>query len=565
MKRRAGVRVSLWLAVLIASASIAAKAQDRNQDRVALVIGNSRYVSVNALPNAANDARLMARALRDIGFAVTDGFDLARDSMERQIREFLRRSESARVRLFYYAGHGLQVDGRNYLVPVNTRLESASDLSFETVGLDSILESLDAISRTNIIILDACRNNPFAQTFASRYGAGRSVTVLPGLAGYSNLGAGTLIAFSTAPGAIALDGSGANSPFTEALARHVRTPGLEVRQMLTRVRAEVAVETHNKQIPWDNSALLGDVYLAGVGKTEIAKSGPGKPEPPHVNTAPPTAATSADDILWGTIKDLSVAAVFDEFVNKFPASPHAREARGRADELKKAESKKEELKKTEVAMLPQAAGAQIGNVANAPANAPIASFTRHSGGWSVAFSFVEPATGISWRLGETGGFRETGFLDVLDPRTRRRMPNPAIQLDADQKATTIYVRYVDGTGILQGPFPIRFDPTGALEREQRKILEMTAGSWLSFREFNGLLLYYTHLMSYRCAIRQVRIGIDSTIPDRPLAMPPCNDRDPMAIPADAQPWIKMPPATGMVSVELTYRDGSVSEVKTFRR
>jgi uncharacterized caspase-like protein len=558
MKQWADVRLGLRLAILTASValSVAARAQNGSQDRVALVIGNSRYVHVSPLPNAANDARLVTRALRDIGFAVTDGFDLARDGMERQIREFLRKSESARVRLFYYAGHGLQVDGRNYLVPVNTKLESPSDLSFETVALDSILESLDAVSRTNIIILDACRNNPFAQTFAARFGAGRSVTVLPGLAGYSNLGAGTLIAFSTAPGAVALDGSGANSPFTEALARHMSTPGLEVRQMLTRVRADVAAETQGKQIPWDNSALLGDVYLAGAGRVDAGKSGPAAPEPPRIDAA----TLNADDIVWGTIKDLGVAAVFEEFVNKFPASPHAREARGRANELKK-----EELKKTDVAMLPQAGAAQIGNLANAPANAPIASFTRHNGGWSVAFSFAEPVTGISWRLGEAGAFRETGFLDVLDPRTRRRMPNPAIQIDADQKATTIYVRYVDGNGILLGPFPIRFDPTGALEREQRKILEMTAGNWLSFREFNGPLVYYTHLVSYRCAIRQVRIGIDSTIPDRPLAMPPCNEKDPMSIPADAQPWIKLPPATGVVSVELTYRDGSVSEVKTFRR
>jgi hypothetical protein len=577
------MRASLWLAALITSVALTVAA--RAQDRVALVIGNSKYVNVNVLANAVNDARMTARALRDIGFAVTDGYDLSRDGMERQIREFLRKSETARVRLFYYAGHGLQVDGRNYLVPVNTKLESASDLSFETVGLDTILESLDSTSRTNIIILDACRNNPFAQTFASKYGAGRSVTVAPGLAGYASLGAGMLIAFSTAPGAVALDGSGANSPFTEALARHLRTPGLEVRQMLTRVRADVANETSGKQIPWDNSALLGDVYLAGLGKMEVGaldggkpgsekpspeKPGPEKnklPEPPKIAVVPLTAGPPADDLLWGTIKDSSVAAVFDEFTNKFPNSPHARDARGRADELKKEASRKEEQKKTELAMLPPAAGAQIGNLANAntSANAPLASFMRHNGGWSVTFSFAEPVTGISWRLGETGTFRETDFLDVLDPRIRRRMPNPSIQLDADQKAATIYVRYVDANGSLQGPFPIRFEPAGALEREQRKILEMTSGSWLMFREFNGLLLYYTHLVSYRCAIRQVRIGIDSTIPDRSLSLPPCNEKEPMNIPDGAQPWLKLLPGTSMVSVELTYRDGSVSEVKTFRK
>jgi hypothetical protein len=382
---------------------------------------------------------------------------------------------------------------------------------------------------------------------------------------------------------VALDGSGANSPFTEALARHLRTPGLEVRQMLTRVRADVASGTSGKQIPWDNSALLGDVYLAGLGKMEVGaldggKSGsekpgpekpvPGKlPEPPKIAIAPLNAGPRADDLLWGTIKDSSVAAVFDEFANKFPNSPHARDARGRADELKKEALRKDEQKKTELAMLPPAAGAQIGNLANAntSATAPIASFTRHNGGWSVTFSFADPTTGISWRLGDAGPFRETGFLDVLDPRTRRRIPNPSIQLDADQKATTIYVRYVDANGGLQGPFPIRFEPAGQLEREQRKILEMTAGNWLMFRDFNGLLLYYTHLMSYRCAIRQVRIGIDSTVPDRPLTLPPCNEKEPMNIPEGAQPWLKLPPATAMVSVELTYRDGSVSEIKTFRK
>jgi hypothetical protein len=127
------------------------------------------------------------------------------------------------------------------------------------------------------------------------------------------------------------------------------------------------------------------------------------------------------------------------------------------------------------------------------------------------------------------------------------------------------VRYVDANGELQGPFPIRFDPEAALIKDQRKILDMTATSWLSFREFNGLLIYYTHLMSYRCAIRDVRVGVDTAVPDKVLKMPPCNLKDPVAIPHEAQPYLKLPAATKSVSVELTYRDGSVSEIKTFRR
>jgi hypothetical protein len=202
---------------------------------------------------------------------------------------------------------------------------------------------------------------------------------------------------------------------------------------------------------------------------------------------------------------------------------------------------------------------------NDSVNAPIAMFSRHNGGWTVVFSIADPTLGISWRMGEAGDFRETGFMDTLDPRTRKRMPNPSIELSADAPATTIQVRYVDANGELQGPFPIRFDPEAALIRDQRKILDMTATSWLSFREFNGLLVYYTHLMSYRCAIREVRVGIDSTVPDKVLKMPPCDPRDPSAIPHDATPYLKLAPATRSVSVELTYRDGSVSEIKSFRR
>ncbi|HTC97158.1 MAG TPA: caspase family protein, partial [Bradyrhizobium sp.] len=148
--------------------------------------------------------------------------------------------------------------------------------------------------------------------------------------------------------------------------------------------------------------------------------------------------------------------------------------------------------------------------------------------------------------------------------TRKRMPNPSIELAADAPAATIEVRYIDASGDMQGPFPIKFDPEAALLGEKRKILDMTATSWLSFREFNGLLVYYTHLMSYRCAIREVRIGIDSAVPDKVLKMPPCDPRDPSAIPANATPYLKLAPTTQFISVELTYRDGSLSEIKTFK-
>jgi hypothetical protein len=181
------------------------------------------------------------------------------------------------------------------------------------------------------------------------------------------------------------------------------------------------------------------------------------------------------------------------------------------------------------------------------------------------FSIADPTIGISWRLGETGDFKETGFMDALDQRTRKRIPNSSAQLDADTKAQTIYVRYIDVNGDLKGPFPIRFDPDAAIVRDQRKILDMTASSWLSFREFNGLLVYYTHLVSYRCAIRQVRIGIDSTVPDKVIQLPPCDMKEPHAIPHNVSPYLKLPPNTKSVSVELTFKDGSLSELRNYRR
>jgi hypothetical protein len=183
----------------------------------------------------------------------------------------------------------------------------------------------------------------------------------------------------------------------------------------------------------------------------------------------------------------------------------------------------------------------------------------------VTFSFIDPVTAITWRMGETGNFKETGFLDTFDSRTRKRMPNPNIQLDGDTASGTIYVRFADAGGNWNGPFPVRFDPNAALENSQRKILELTSGSWLAFGGVSGPLVYFTQLVTYRCAIREVRIGIDSSIPDKALPMPPCDPKAPNDVPGNFNPYLKIAPTVKSVSVELTYRDGTTSEIKTFRR
>ncbi len=249
-------RPALWL-LFIALCAMPVQAYER----VGLVIGNGNYAHAGVLANPVNDAQAVADALNDVGFDVVLGRDLDRAAMERLLREFLRKAASAKVVLVFYAGHGLQVDGRNYLVPVDAKVESASDLAFDTVELDKILGSLEDPARATIVILDACRDNPLTRSTAAR---SRSTSVGSGLAAYSTLGTGTLIAFATAPGKVALDGTGRNSPFTASLVKHIRTPGLEVRSMLTRVRADVMAATGNKQLPWDNSSLMGDVFLASA-------------------------------------------------------------------------------------------------------------------------------------------------------------------------------------------------------------------------------------------------------------------------------------------------------------
>jgi uncharacterized caspase-like protein len=233
--------------------------------RIALVIGNGAYENATKLANPANDARIIAKALRGMGFEVIEGIDLKQDAMRRTVNDFLRGATNARIALAFYAGHGIQIDGKNFLLPVDVTLEG-KDLTAGMTEVDQMLAGLDDQIRTNIVIFDACRNNPVAQPAA---GEGRSVQVRSGLAAPSGLGkgattgAGTLLAFATAPGQVALDGDGENSPFSSALARHMGTPGLEVQQMLTRVRAEVVAATGSKQVPWSNSSLLGEIYLVG--------------------------------------------------------------------------------------------------------------------------------------------------------------------------------------------------------------------------------------------------------------------------------------------------------------
>ncbi|MFO0987819.1 MAG: caspase domain-containing protein, partial [Alphaproteobacteria bacterium] len=278
---------SIWLAVL--SGLLALTAPALAEQRVALVIGNSAYKHAPALANPKNDAEGMAASLRRLKFEVVEGTDLDKPAMERLLQAFADKLEKADVALVFYAGHGLQVNGRNYLVPVDGKLDKESDLVFQAVPLDVIQGLMEQGQRTNIMILDACRDNPLARNLARTMGT-RSTSIGRGL-GETKAGIGTLIVYATQPGNVALDGDTKNSPFTAALLKHIEAPGLEIRQVLTRVRNDVITATREKQVPWDSSSLRGDFFFAaasGVPETKPpVEAKPGETKPPATTDTPP--------------------------------------------------------------------------------------------------------------------------------------------------------------------------------------------------------------------------------------------------------------------------------------
>jgi hypothetical protein len=506
MKKWLSVRAILALSLALSYLALAAPAHA--EKRVALVVGNNDYKNVPKLQKAVNDARTMGDTLKQLGFSVMVAENQNRQAFSETLLAFDKAVEPGDTAFFFYAGHGFEIAGQNFLLP--TDVPAASEGQEELVRdasilADRIIERLqNKKARTAILVFDACRNNPFERSGTRAVAGGGG-----GLAPMTQLPEGVFSVFSAGPRQTALDrlsnnDDNPNSVFTRTFSKGLLQPGenlVQVAQHTRRLVAEMAETVSHKQIPVYFDQMVDDVFLNGVAKaeSEAAKetTKPAEQPPQQLAALPPVS------------------------VPRLPKEDSV--------------------------------------------NAPIAMFSRHNGGWTVVFSIADPTLGISWGMGDSGEFRETGFMDTLDPRTRKRMPNPSIELAADAPAATIQVRYVDTSGEMQGPFPTKFDPEAALIHDQRKILDMTATSWLSFREFNGLLVYYTHLMSYRCAFREVRVGIDRAVPDKVLKMPPCDPRDPSEIPHDAQPYLKLAPSTQFVSVELTYRDGSVSEIKSFRR
>src|SRR5215470_9383440 len=245
-----------FYSLFLAAALLLAGGPALADKRVALVIGNSAYENAPKLTNPANDGNAMAATLKGAGFDVVDNrHDMSAAEIRRALRDFADRAQNADIAVVYYAGHGIEVDGGNYLIPIDAKLERDTDVYDEALSLDRVLLAVEPAKKLRLVILDACRDNPFAKTM-KRTVATRAIG--QGLAKIEPSSPNLLIAYSAKAGSTAADGDGKNSPFTVALSKHITTPGLDVRRAFGYVRDDVLKTTNNRQEPFVYGSLGGD-------------------------------------------------------------------------------------------------------------------------------------------------------------------------------------------------------------------------------------------------------------------------------------------------------------------
>src|SRR5438874_2784003 len=288
------------------------------EKRVAFVVGNGAYKNVAPLPNPSVDAKAIAATLRNVGFEVVEGSNLTRDKMTERLLDFGKKAQGADVALFFYAGHGIAISGTNYLLPIDADIKSEMDVKLgAAINIDLTLDQTMGDAKVKLVFLDACRDNPFAAKIKSN-SATRSVSVQSGLAEMKS-GEGTLIAFATGPGQTALDGQeGTNSPFTRALMAHITTPGVEIQQAMTKVRAQVNQETNKGQLPWGHTNLIGSVYL-----NPAPAPAPNATAPAATGSVPAAVASSSPgtDVeleFWRSVKESNKREELDAYLSSYP-------------------------------------------------------------------------------------------------------------------------------------------------------------------------------------------------------------------------------------------------------
>jgi hypothetical protein len=309
--------VALWL-VWSGEASAAA--------RVALVVGNGDYAAeIGKLKNPTSDAQMMADTLTGLGFEVALVTDADQKAMKRAIREFgqkLRATGPNGIGLFYYAGHGVQVDGENFLLPVGAEIQAEGDVELEAVSASSILSQMQfAGNAVNLVFLDACRNNPLTRSFRS------------GSRGLARVDAprGSFVGYSTAPGDVSVDGESNNSPYALALVEELNTPGISIEEAHRAVRGKVLAATNQRQTPWDSSSLTGPVVLKDV--TIVAPIAPATPAPAPSEPSGGASTQQAELLFWDSIKHSDNPATFEAYLTQFPNGVFAGLARAKIAEL----------------------------------------------------------------------------------------------------------------------------------------------------------------------------------------------------------------------------------------
>ncbi len=311
-----GQAVVFWITLAIAQPAVAER-------KVALVVGNSSYLNVSRLPNPRNDASDVIARLKAMEFEVIPGLDLDRNGFLNTLAAFGRAAEGADVALFFYAGHGLQVNGQNYLVPTDAKVEYEAELDIALIPVPLVMQQLARGSRVNIVILDACRDNPFAKDLSRTLGTRSSSALGRGLSRIQTA-SGAFIAFATQPDNVAQDGTGRNSPFTQALLANMDKPGLSLSDLMIEVRNDVMRETNGKQVPWDSSSLTGRFSFRIEGTVTVAPQT--SPSPPP---APASDARAVELGIWNAIRDAGDVAVFKRFLNDYPDTMFAPLARDR--------------------------------------------------------------------------------------------------------------------------------------------------------------------------------------------------------------------------------------------
>ena len=305
-----------WASPFLAIAALFAfTAGAQAEKRVALVIGNSSYQHTAPLKNPRSDAEDMTAALKRLGFEVISGYDLDDRGMSQRVRDFARSLDGAETALFFYAGHGMQAKGQNYLLPINASLKTESDLDFETVSLDLVMKQMQRSVKVSLVFLDACRDNPLTRSLS---GGSRSAAIGTGLARIEEA-QGTMISFSTQPGNVALDGAGRNSPFTKALLKHIGTAGATIGDVMIDVRKQVIAETNERQVPWENSSLTGKFYFRpGAQPVPAAPT----TDAPRKDLGTAVSDQTLDHTFWTSIADSNDPVLYRDYLRRFPTGTY---------------------------------------------------------------------------------------------------------------------------------------------------------------------------------------------------------------------------------------------------